>query len=300
MAMISKPTNPPQKEILIILDALNPLLSNSHQHLHIPTFLSALVTGPSVSLVATYHTDIPLITPSSSVYGSNRSGSGNEYAPHPLATLTHLATAVLRTASLRRELDRRAADARSLPDPGWGIEEGREGVVLGFRCARSGKHDGGEGERTRGLILEMELRRRSGRAVSERFVLVPSSSSSSSPPAGITPTPTPASASASASALRKPSRIFLLAEHPLFRPSTPTNLEGQGGGGAGEGGEEEQPTSTFDLGLTDKQRQDRAGVVLPYFDAQTDVGSAGEGGRILYEMGREDDFDDEEDEEDEI
>ena len=288
MAMISKPTNPPQKEILIILDALNPLLSNSHQHLHIPTFLSALVTGPSVSLVATYHTDIPLITPSSSFYGSNRSGSGNEYAPHPLATLMHLATAVLRTASLRRELDRRAADARSLPDPGWGVSEGREGVVLGFRCARSGKHDGGEGERARGLILEMELRRRSGRAVSERFVLVPSSPSS--PPAGIAPAPAPASA------LRKPSRIFLLAEHPLFRPSTPTNSEGQGGAGAGEGGEEEQPTSTFDLGLTDKQRQDRAGVVLPYFDAQTDVGSAGEGGRILYEMGREDDFDDEEDE----
>ena len=116
------------------------------------------------------------------------------------------------------------------------------------------------------------------------------SSSSSSPPAGIAPAPAPASA------LRKPSRIFLLAEHPLFRPSTPTNSEGQGGAGAGEGGEEEQPTSTFDLGLTDKQRQDRAGVVLPYFDAQTDVGSAGEGGRILYEMGREDDFDDEEDE----
>lgn len=36
-------------------------------------------------------------------------------------------------------------------------------------------------------------------------------------------------------------------------------------------------------------------MVLPYFDAQTEIGG-GEGGRILYEMGREDDFDEEEDE----
>ncbi len=56
--------------------------------------------------------------------------------------------------------------------------------------------------------------------------------------------------------------------------------------------------TTFSLGLTEKQRRDREGVVLPYFDAQTDAGGGGGegGGRILYEMGREDDFDDEEDE----
>jgi elongator complex protein 5 len=53
--------------------------------------------------------------------------------------------------------------------------------------------------------------------------------------------------------------------------------------------------ATFNLGLTEKQRRDREGVVLPYFDAQVEVGG-GEGGRILYEMGREDDFDEEEDE----
>lgn len=57
----------------------------------------------------------------------------------------------------------------------------------------------------------------------------------------------------------------------------------------------EEPESTFSLGLTEKQRRDREGIMLPYFDAQTDIG-AGEGGRILYEMGREDDFDEEEDE----
>jgi elongator complex protein 5 len=39
--------------------------------------------------------------------------------------------------------------------------------------------------------------------------------------------------------------------------------------------------------------RDREGVVLPYFDAQK---GGGEGGRILYDMGEEDDFDEEEDE----
>ena len=51
--------------------------------------------------------------------------------------------------------------------------------------------------------------------------------------------------------------------------------------------------TTFELGLTKKQREDREGVVLPYFDAQK---GDGEGGRILYDMGEEDDFDEEEDE----
>lgn len=91
----------------------------------------------------------------------------------------------------------------------------------------------------------------------------------------------------------------------------------------GEGG-------TFNLGLTERQRRAREGVVLPYYDAQRRVGGGGggggvgglgaggvggsqgggdngsqgqvpagrigEGGRILYEMGIEDDFDEEEDE----
>lgn len=79
---------------------------------------------------------------------------------------------------------------------------------------------------------------------------------------------------------------MLVNDHPMFR--SPAE-DGDGGDG------EEEPESTFNLGLTEKQRKDREGIVLPYFDAQTDIG-AGEGGRILYEMGREDDFDDEEDE----
>lgn len=64
--------------------------------------------------------------------------------------------------------------------------------------------------------------------------------------------------------------------------------------------DQEDAETTFSLGLTEKQKRDRDGVVLPYFDAQKEGGAAGpgEGGRILYEMGAEDreDFDDEEDE----
>ncbi len=63
--------------------------------------------------------------------------------------------------------------------------------------------------------------------------------------------------------------------------------EGDGEGRGVQGG-------TFELGLTGKQRGEREGVVLPYFDAQK--GEGGEGGRILYDLGVEDDFDEEEDE----
>jgi len=84
------------------------------------------------------------------------------------------------------------------------------------------------------------------------------------------------------------SKICLLDDHPLYAaPQT-----GDGLGTDIEGGEEE-PESTFNLGLTEKQKRDREGVVLPYFDAQS---GGGDGGRILYEMGREDDWDPEEDE----
>lgn len=110
-----------------------------------------------------------------------------------------------------------------------------------------------------GAVIEMELRRRSGRTVNEKFILVPST---------------------------RAGKVILLTDHPMFAATVEESQDGAG---------EEEPESTFNLGLTDKQRKDREGIVLPYFDAQTDIG-AGEGGRILYEMGREDDFDDEEDE----
>lgn len=124
--------------------------------------------------------------------------------------------------------------------------------------------------------MEMELRRRSGRAVVEKFVLASPSSS-------------PGRKQGAAAAT---GALSLLSDHPLFAAPE------EGGAGAHGGGEEEDELAaqtTFNLGLTEKQKKDREGIVLPYFDAQEDVGG-GEGGRILYEMGREDDFDDEEDE----
>lgn len=141
---------------------------------------------------------------------------------------------------------------RSLREPEWGLHEGREGVLVGLRT----------GHQAEGLVVEMEMRRRSGRAVVERFILSPSSQKGG----------------AGAS-------LSMLSDHPLFAPQKDTE----------SGGEGEMADTTFSLGLTEKQRSDREGIVLPYFDAQTEVGG-GEGGRILYDMGREDDFDDEEDE----
>ncbi|KAI1342083.1 histone acetylation protein 2 [Xylariaceae sp. FL0016] len=255
------PPNTAQKTLLII-DSLHPLCTTHPSSL--PLFLSSLIT-PSTSLVATYHADVPLPLPR----------SFSEYEPHPLTTLSHLATAVLRVSSLYQAIARRRAQNRSLVEPEWGLNEGREGVLVGL---------GGQERRSAGpgLVLEMELRRRSGRAVAERFVLVPP------------PPPPPSSAMAPAAAAKsgrggmtRLCQLMLLSDHPALRdPGADDQAPGDG---------DEEPASTFSLGLTEKQRHDREGVVLPYFDAQEDVGG-GEGGRILYEMTREDDFDEEEDE----
>ncbi|KAK4893261.1 hypothetical protein LTR27_008384 [Elasticomyces elasticus] len=109
-----------------------------------------------------------------------------------------------------------------------------------------------------GIVLEMEHRRKSGRGVKESYFL-----------------------RLTASRANSQSEVTLLEDHPLYRsPDQETNDESEADG-------------TFELGLTDKQKRDREGVVLPYFDAQK---GGGDGGRILYDMGSEDDFDEEEDE----
>ncbi|KAK8856171.1 Elongator complex protein 5 [Apiospora arundinis] len=241
-------------KVLLVFDTLNPLCTAIPSQM--PQVLSSLITGPAVSLVATYHTDVPLVL---------SPGSLGEYEPHPLTVLSHLATAILRTSNLSQAVERKRARDRSLVEPEFGLREGREGVLVGLQKKQ---HKEGEGE---GLVVEMEIRRRSGRSVAEKFVLV-------SPPAGAPPL------SAAKSKVDTGARISLMSDHPLLRDiHEPV---------ADEGGEDAE--TTFSLGLTEKQRKDREGIVLPYFDAQTDIG-AGEGGRILYEMGREDDFDDEED-----
>ncbi|XXG99805.1 hypothetical protein Hte_006146 [Hypoxylon texense] len=258
-------------KVLLILDELNPLASRAPSNLAF--FLSSLIT-PAVSLVCLYHTDVPLTLPRSPIW--------SEYEPHPLAVLCHLATAVLRVSSLYQAAERRRARDRSVQEPEWGLAEGREGVLVGF---------GGGGEKRAaagaGLVLDMELRRKSGRAVAEKFVLVP----------GVVATQTRTQTKQQQQQTGKvePSRVYLLSDHPAFRDPGDADQEGGAGGGGGNGDGDGEMETTFNLGLTEKQRRDREGIVLPYFDAQQDIG-AGEGGRILYEMGREDDFDDEEDE----
>jgi elongator complex protein 5 len=245
-------------EHLLIIDNLHTLASAHSQHLS--TFLSTLLMGPQISLLATYHTDIPLSVPSSTT----------PYAPDPSTTLTYLATAILTICSLPQVLARKRARDKSLQEPVFGLQEGREGVLVGLSRRKEGEH---------GVVVNMEVRRRSGRGVVENFVVIlPSATSSSSSLKGV--------------AL---SDVILLDDHPLYS-STPSGLGAAGGSGQGE----EEVETTFNLGLTEKQKRDREGVVLPYFDAQREGGAAGpgEGGRILYDMGAEDreDFDDEEDE----
>ncbi|KXX78428.1 Elongator complex protein 5 [Madurella mycetomatis] len=170
----------------------------------------------------------------------------NEYAPHPLTLLSHLATTVFRVSNLSHAAEARTAQRRSVQAPEFGLREGREGVLIGLR---------GQGENSfeRGLVVEMEMRRRSGRAVVERFVLVERKGEAGENNRGM--------------------GVVLWDAHPAFREEAVD--DGREG--------EEMPTTTFNVGLTEKQRKDREGVVLPYFDAQV-------------EMGREDDFDEEEDE----
>lgn len=153
---------------------------------------------------------------------------------------------------------------RSLPTPVFGVEEEKDGVMSPLLTSSAND----------GFVLHMEHRRKSGRVgANARFWMpyVPSLSPSQ-PASGDKP--------------------MMLSEHPLFRsaaivtPSSGTSAEGQ---------TTEDEGGTFNLELTERQRRAREGVVLPYFDAQKGDG-AGQGGRILYDMGIEDDFDEEEDE----
>jgi len=118
----------------------------------------------------------------------------------------------------------------------------------------------------RGMVLELEHRRKSGRGVHELYFLPITTEAQALSPQAFKET------------------VILLDDHPLYRKSSDEHPA-----------DDELAGLTFELGLTERQRQDREGVVLPYFDAQK-VGGGGEGGRILYDMGVEDDFDEEEDE----
>jgi elongator complex protein 5 len=173
--------------------------------------------------------------------------------------LTYLATTILTAHSLAHVLARKAAKDRSLISPIFGLAEELDGVIIGQVDQAK------RGEFNEGMVLEMEHRRRSGRVVTDWYFL----------PSATKDHPHQAR-----------EEVILLDDHPLYRRQERDGTNEK---------ESWEPESTFELGLTNRQRREREAVVLPYFDAQK-VDGPGEGGRILYDMGAEDDFDDEEDE----
>jgi elongator complex protein 5 len=238
-----------------LLDSIAFLASLSVQvgsPLNLTSYLSSLLLPPQqaqasqISLVTVYHTDVPVST------------SASPYTPTPLSLLSYLATTIVTVHSLSILLEEKAAQDRSLPGPLFGISQEIEGIVIGLKP--TGKTKPSE----RGIVLEMEHRRKSGRGVLEWYFL-------------------PSSPTRAIQTFRE--TVILLDDHPLFRQETelPQTTDADLAG------------MTFSLGLTERQRQEREGVVLPYMDAQKS-GAPNEGGRILYDMGVEDDFDDEEDE----
>jgi elongator complex protein 5 len=187
----------------------------------------------------------------------------NPHAPHAATLLKYLSTAIFRVHSLAHIIAQKEARDRSVAEPVFGLEEEVDGIVVAL-----GSND------QRGTVVEMEYRRKSGRGVREWFFVVHS--------------PSPSSKQLKTGPQRPKDTVILLEDHPLYlRPAAKDIGDEHGNGG--------HPDVMFSLGLTEKQKRDRDAVVLPYFDAQNE-GGVGQGGRILYDMGVEDDFDEEEDE----
>lgn len=213
---------------------------------NLTTYLSSFIQQ-GTSTLAIHHHDQPLPLQ-----------AAQAYSPPPLALLKYLATAIVTIHSLSHVLAERAAADRSIAAPTFGLRDVSangdpvEGILQG-----QGAND------ARGVVVEVEARRKSGKAEDIRFVLELQNS-----------------------AVTKASPVVLLEDHSLFqRQETRPEASGM----------HEGVDVTFNLGLNERQRRDREGVVLPYFDAQNENGG-GEGGRILYDFGAEDDIDEDEDE----
>ncbi|KAF2770753.1 hypothetical protein EJ03DRAFT_350050 [Teratosphaeria nubilosa] len=241
--------NAPKKpqSILLIIDSLNHLASTPDTYARVPALLSSFL-GPTTSIVAVYHADVPLPITMETMYS---------YNPGPLTSLRYSATTIFQLDSIKHAIAIKAARDRRYVDPTFGLDEEIEGVIQGLGANSK-----------EGLALHMEHRRKTGRTIKEAYYLpLPTSHKDSS---GI-------------------QQIALLSDHPQFQETGPEQE-------ATAGDEEGLVQSSFDLNLSEQQKRDRANVNLPYYDAQT-KGQAGlEGGRILYDMGSEDDFDEEEDE----
>lgn len=239
------------KESLVVVDSLYELISVKNVDMGT---LFNLVAGEFAStLIGVYHQDT---VPDQDAHKA--------YAPQPLDLFKYMATTVIVCKSFAHVLAAKAARERSLPEPTHGLLQGAEGVV---QCLNANDQ--------RGIVIEAEFRRKSGRPESEMYFLRAARRSDyNAPPAGV------------AFGTLRQEFVTLLTQVPAYSNSEITGLINAASN---------EMESTFNLGLTDKQKQARDSVVLPYFDAQKGEG-AGEGGRILYDMGEEDDFDEEEDE----
>lgn len=244
-----------------MMDSLSSLCINSlkpQSNLNLTAFLMSLLQPPkgfqsAVSLVAVYHQDVPL------------PATGLPYSPSPLTLLEYLATSVITLHSLSALLAEKEAQAKSLSAPLFGLYEQKDGILVGLKS-----HKNRLTVEERGLVLQLEHRRKSGRGVLEWYFL---------------PERAPAKSSSSQAGATFREHVLLLDDHPRWKVTIQSSQED----------DQDLVGMTFQLGLTDRQRLERDGVVLPYFDAQK-AGGAGDGGRILYDMGEEDDFDEEEDE----
>ena len=193
--------------------------------------------------MAVYHTDVPL----------KAAGLAAEaYQPSMFNLLRYLATAIIHVHSLKHMLSQKAARDRGIAEPAFGLEEGIEGVLVGM-----------DSQGSDGLVMELEFRRKSGRCVKEWYFLPKESTEVS----GLSRKPS------SMSKVMGGERTIILEDHPGWTV-TKNALQQES--------QEIDGAITFNLGLTERQRQVQKG--------------GGLGGRILYDIGAEDDFDEEEDE----
>lgn len=240
------------KESLVIIDSLYDALNE--KGIDMGKLFNLVAMEFASTLVGIYHQDM---------LAAYDVRPETPYAPQVLDLVMYMATSVITCRSLAHCLAAKAARERSLPEPTHGLLQEAEGVV---QCL--------DANDCRGIVLEAEFRRKSGRPEGETFFLRPGRRSDYHAPGGGLPFGT-----------LKQEFVILLDQLPAYANQEVTGLINAAGN---------EIESTFNLGLTDKQKQAREGVVLPYFDAQK--GEGGEGGRILYDMGSEDDFDEEEDE----
>lgn len=239
------------KENLVIVDSLYDLLSD--QSIDMSTLFHLVAMKYKSTLIGVWHLDlIP-------AYETH-----DPYSPQPLELVKYMATAIITCKSLAHMIASKAARERSVQEPTYGILHEGEGIIQSLSANDN-----------RGIVLDAEFRRQSGREESAVYFLRAVSANDFQKPS-----------SGKSVGNLKQEFVTLLSLIPAY-----SNQEA-----AAMVPESEEMESTFNLGLTEKQKVARDGVVLPYFDAQKTMGDAGEGGRILYDMGAEDDFDEEEDE----